>query len=163
MGKKTWPSFKKKSSPHLPVPYIFGTRGLYSYLICWQLGATGSKYIADWKMRVYKKKQLPSLKLTAMLHLKMNGWIYTPFLLGPNSAYFHGRNFAVRCLAVGFFRYANRYKRKRPSNQRSQKFLAMLRSWGRDFWGSLRCPVGWKLGSMVPRCSMGMVYLPTFG
>ena len=37
-------------SPHLPVPYIFGTRGLVG-LIYWQLGAIGSKYIGNWKIR----------------------------------------------------------------------------------------------------------------
>ena len=38
------------SSPHLPVPYIFGTRGLVTWYIGhWELG---SKYIGNWKMRV---------------------------------------------------------------------------------------------------------------
>ena len=40
----------EKISPHLPVPYIFGTRGLYSYLY-WQLGARCPKYVGSWKMR----------------------------------------------------------------------------------------------------------------
>ena len=41
---------KAKSNPHLPVPGIFGTRGLVTWYIgYWELG---SKYIGNWKIRV---------------------------------------------------------------------------------------------------------------
>ncbi len=42
----------KKTYPHLPVTYIFGTRGLVtSYMIYWLAWELGSKYIGNWKIR----------------------------------------------------------------------------------------------------------------
>ncbi len=45
------------NNPHLPVPYVFATRGLYSYLIYWLAWELGSKYTGNWKIRV--KSNLP--------------------------------------------------------------------------------------------------------
>ena len=51
--KETEFPFFEKVYPHLPVPYIFGSRGWVSLpdiLAC--LGAKGSKYMGNWKIRV---------------------------------------------------------------------------------------------------------------
>ena len=58
--------------PHLPVPYIFGTRGLVTWYIGnWELG---SKYTGNWKIRVLILAQKSWMTSDVGKHNRNRGW-----------------------------------------------------------------------------------------